>query len=53
MTAMPHYVVACDDYTSDPFRSREAAERRIEEIERAGHCTNIHRIEEEPCPTSR
>lgn len=40
------YVVRCDDYTSSPSKTREAAERHLEHIEHAGYCTLPHTVEE-------
>lgn len=43
---MTQYVVVCDDFRTKPLPTREAAERRREEIERFQQCYLEHRIEE-------
>lgn len=40
------YAVRCDDFTTKPLGSREAAERRREQIENDGNCQLVHEIVE-------
>lgn len=40
------FYVVCPDWRSGPIRDRAQAERRLRDIERAGHCKLEHRIEE-------
>lgn len=39
------YEVVCDDYRVGNHASREAAERALERVEQAGHCSLPHRVE--------
>lgn len=44
-TSAPRYRVVCDDYRNGPeHRTMAAAERRLADITRAGHCRLPHRI---------
>lgn len=43
---MSTFVVVCDEYQTKPFSSREAAERRRDDIERFRQCYLEHRVEE-------
>lgn len=41
---MTAYAVRCDDYTTIPSKTRDAAEHRLESIEKDGHCKLAHEI---------
>lgn len=45
--------VVCDDATVGPFRSRTAAEHRLEIITKHGACSYPHRIESTPSASKR
>ena len=36
------WAVRCEDYTTKPFSTQEAAERNRQAIEDAGHCHGTH-----------
>lgn len=38
------WLIVCEGHTVGPLRSAEAAERRLREIEDAGHCRLDHAI---------
>jgi hypothetical protein len=40
------YWVVCGQYRRGPFSTREVADRALDDIELAGHCSLIHHIEE-------
>ena len=40
------WVIVCAEHTTGPFRTREAAARRLAAIEAAGHCQETHTITE-------
>jgi hypothetical protein len=44
------FVIVCHDYTSPPFKSRDAAEHRLAAIIEAGHCQLAHTSQVVPSP---
>lgn len=43
---MTAYAVRCDEHTTKPCKTRDAAEHQLERIEKDGHCELDHEIVE-------